>query len=438
MRKVDAWVGLPMCLLLDGWRKLWSIFRTSDSSNSAPGRRGILFVKLAEQGSTVLAYPALQRAVEMVGRENVYFLVFEQNRFILDAMEVIPPENVVSIPADGIWSTMVQTLKAVFRLRRMRLDAAIDLEFFARSSAILSYLSGATRRVGLHAFAGGGPWRGHLMTHPVLYNPHFHTAQVFLGQVEALDQPAGRLPALDLVPRPLADLPRGRYQPDAEVQERARSILQEVCGQSDVPRLVLLNANCSDLLPLRKWDEPNYVDLARRLLDALPDLHIAFTGAPAEAPKVAGLVQEIDSPRCHSLAGKTTIRELLAIYGLSSVLVTNDSGPAHFATLTPIHIVTLFGPETPALFRGLSEGTRILWAGTACSPCVSAYNNRVSTCRDNVCMQRISVDQVFATITRILHEQEASPWQVLVPKSRVEQPSAVEWKEPKPAAEADS
>ena len=30
-------------------------------------------VKLAEQGATVLAYPALRRAVEMVGRENVYF-----------------------------------------------------------------------------------------------------------------------------------------------------------------------------------------------------------------------------------------------------------------------------------------------------------------------------------------------------------------------------
>jgi hypothetical protein len=37
----------------------------------------VLFVKLAEQGSTVLAFGAILRAVERVGSENVYFLVFE-------------------------------------------------------------------------------------------------------------------------------------------------------------------------------------------------------------------------------------------------------------------------------------------------------------------------------------------------------------------------
>ena len=36
----------------------------------------------------VLAYPAILRAIEMVGRQNVYFVIFEDNRFILDAMEI--------------------------------------------------------------------------------------------------------------------------------------------------------------------------------------------------------------------------------------------------------------------------------------------------------------------------------------------------------------
>ena len=41
----------------------------------------------------VLAYPAILRAIEMVGRQNVYFVVFEDNRFIFDAMEIIPCVN---------------------------------------------------------------------------------------------------------------------------------------------------------------------------------------------------------------------------------------------------------------------------------------------------------------------------------------------------------
>ena len=32
------------------------------------------------------------------------------------------------------------------------------------------------------------------------------------------------------------------------------------------------------------------------------------------------------------------------------MLVTNESGPTHFATLTPIRVVALFEPETPALY----------------------------------------------------------------------------------------
>jgi hypothetical protein len=36
---------------------------------------------------------AILRAIEMVGRENVYFVIFEDSRFILDAMEIIPCVN---------------------------------------------------------------------------------------------------------------------------------------------------------------------------------------------------------------------------------------------------------------------------------------------------------------------------------------------------------
>jgi ADP-heptose:LPS heptosyltransferase len=80
--------------------------------------------------------------------------------------------------------------------------------------------------------------------------------------------------------------------------------------------------------------------------------------------------------------------------------VTNDSGPAHFAVLTPVRTVTLFGPETPTLFAARTPRNTPLWVGLACSPCVNAFNNRQSSCRDNICMQAISVEQVFAAVVQ--------------------------------------
>ena len=84
------------------------------------------------------------------------------------------------------------------------------------------------------------------------------------------------------------------------------------------------------------------------------------------------------------------------------MLVTNDSGPAHFASLTPVHTVVLFGPETPLLFGSLAPATTIIWKQLACSPCVSVFNHRLSPCDNNRCMQLITVDEVCAAVDRAL------------------------------------
>jgi len=397
MRKVDRCVGMPICLVLTLVRKVNDLFRSIQPS---PIRR-ILFVKPAEQGATVLAYPAIKQAVERVGRENVFFLVFEENRFILDVMGVIPEQNVITIPTDNIFTVVRGVLAAVRKIRKLHIDAAIDCEFFARSSAILTYLSGAAVRVGFHAFFGEASYRGDLMTHRLSYSPFLHANQMFQMMVAALDFPADQLPALNLTaPRIDARLPQFKAC-EAEI-EQFKDVLRQATGCRKVPPLVLLNANCSDLLPLRRWPSENYVELASRLLARYPRIHIAFTGAPAEAHAASRLVGQINSERCTNLAGKTTLRQLLILYTLSEVLVTNDSGPAHFATLTPIDVVTLFGPESPALFAAHNPRNHVFWAGLVCSPCVNAYNDRQSACRNNVCMRRISVDQVFEEVCGIL------------------------------------
>src|SRR5436189_4533741 len=109
---------------------------TGGTSGPRPVQR-ILFVKFAEHGSTVLAYPAIRRAIEMVGRENVYFVVFEDNRFILDAMEVIPDGNVITIATRTPFALAAGALQAVLQARKIGIDAVVDLEFLTRFSAIL-------------------------------------------------------------------------------------------------------------------------------------------------------------------------------------------------------------------------------------------------------------------------------------------------------------
>jgi len=395
IRFADRWLGVPACALLTVWRKLF------DRRSAIGPVEKILFLKLVEQGATVLAYPALKAAAAKVGPENVYFMVLAENRPILDLLGVVPPENIIAVPTGGLLTTLFGMLRAVWRARRERIDSVLDYELFSRASAVLAYLCGARRRVGLHSFHGDGPWRGDLMTHRLGSNPHLHMQTVMSVMVAALDYDPLTLPALGIDTRSFGtDLMR--FEPTPSEREEVVRVIAAAGGAEYGRPLILLNANASDLLPLRKWESGRYVDLAGRLLREFPDVRIAFTGAPSEADAANSLVRSVNDPRCFSLAGKTTMRQLIVLYTLSDILVTNDSGPAHFASLADIDVVTLFGPETPAVFGVKGPRSHIIWAGLPCSPCVNAANNRESACTNNLCMQSIAVEQVCGKVRTLL------------------------------------
>ncbi len=400
---IDRRVSVLVCFGLTLVRKALDLIVPQRCNKTV---KRILFLKLAEQGSTVLAHAAISDAIRRVGRENVFFLVFEENRFILDALGLIPEKNVLTIRTATFGKMITSCLRQLWAVRRLKIDACLDMEFLARSSAALCYLTGARVRVGFHCYFNEGPYRGDLMTHRLNYNAHLHTSLLFLAMVKALDADPGLLPSFP-AELPVEPEPLPQFAFTTQEKTAVEQMLRRELGV--IPRLILLNANASDLLPLRRWDPENYVELARRLLHEFPEIFVGFTGAPEEAEKTAAIVQEVDSPRAVCFAGKTTLRQLLILYSFAEVLVTNDSGPAHFAALTPIDTVTLFGPETPLLFRAITPRSHVVWLGLPCSPCVNAFNNRQTACTDNQCMRKISVEQVFSIVCHVYKNRRTHP-----------------------------
>ncbi|HUB65906.1 MAG TPA: glycosyltransferase family 9 protein [Candidatus Methylacidiphilales bacterium] len=404
LQAIDYRVGVPVCWTLTWLRRAASLgrfFRPENSRKDEPLKK-ILFVKLAEQGSTVLAYDAFKTAGKKVGRENVYLLVFEENRFIADLLELIPRENVLTIETESAFAMVASSWRCLRYIRRLKIDACVDMEFFSRLPAAFAFLTGAKRRVGYHTYFGEGPYLGDLFTHRVLYNSHLHASTSFSSLVHALDADPTQFPTFAQAPPPSQAPPL--FCPGQDEMRQVEEILARE-GRAPGERMIVLNANASDLLPLRRWDGKNYIMLAKRLLEKFPEMRIVFSGSGAEQAVISDLVREVDSKRCRCLAGQTTLRQLMILYRMSEILITNDSGPAHFAMLTGIDVLTLFGPETPRLFAPPGPRSHAIYLGLACSPCVNAYNNRQTACRNNICMKNITVDQVFETACRIYLER---------------------------------
>lgn len=274
----------------------------------------------------------------------------------------------------------------------------IDLELFSRYSALLTGLSGANNRIGYHAFHNEGLYRGELLTHKVAYNAHMHIAKNFIALINAalaekVEHPYSKTLISDSeIKLAKVELSGGELEP---MRARVREDYKDY--DPELHRIVLINPNASELLIQRRWMPERYAEVMRRILAENDDVLVLITGAPNERDEAAALKGEVNNERCINFAGRVKFAELPALYTISAMMLSNDSGPGHFSAVTDMPTFVIFGPETPALYGSLGNSTPI-YAGLACSPCVSASNHRKTPCNDNVCIQVITEDKVMATI----------------------------------------
>lgn len=408
IRAIDKWVGIPACFIVSNTFRVFDrlkYWRRHEPPQGTTSKR-MLFIELSEMGSAILAYPTMNYLLRRYPGAELYFLVFEQNRFSVDILNVIPAERVLTIDIRSPLHFLFSTLKAMAAMRRAKLDTVFDLELFSRFSSLLSGFSGARMRVGYGKYHEEGLYRGSFMTHRVLYNPHQHMARNFLALAKSIER-EGEYPLVkEAITEP--DLVYPSYQSaesDLSNLKGRLSAINPVVNEAE--HLVLLNPNAGDLLPVRAWPVENYGALAQRIIEQFNAVIIVI-GLKGASRDAARILSHVGPERCIDFTNKTSFKDLFDLLNLADVLVTADGGPAHFAGLTAIKNIVLFGPETPVLYAPFGRNKTCLFAGLSCSPCLSAYNHRKTSCTDPKCMTAITVDEVFDNVSVSLSDSGTS------------------------------
>ena len=391
-RWVDRVLGPPLCWLVT------LLHRLHGAETTPRDVRRILIIVLSEMGALVLTRPMFDRLREKHPAATFYVLCSAQNRSVLDLLELVPAEQVITIRSGSLAVFASDTVRAVRRMRALRLDAVLDLELFARVSAILAGLSGARIRVGFHRFTQEGLYRGDIMNRPVLYNPYQHVAQQFVTLAEAVgstDVPtAKRL----VSPLPLR-LPPMVLRPN-EIETARDALYRHHPAIAGRPLVFLCPG--AGLLPIRAWPVASFSVVAHDLIGR--GYAVAIVGVDEDRELAQTIQRACKSPACVDLTGYTeTVRDVAVLLHLGVLLITNDGGTGHFASLTPIASIVLFGPETPVLYGSLSARAVNLHKPLSCSPCLTAYNHRRSPCDgNNVCLKSISPEEVLAVANKLL------------------------------------
>jgi ADP-heptose:LPS heptosyltransferase len=414
-RMLDRWIGQWLCAMVSFWvwispnkAKLGRAVRHSQPGKQTNEPVRVLVILLSEMGSVVLAKGLFDTLRERIPGVDIHVLQLRRNQSVLKLLGFVPKANLHAIDDGSLGSFVRSTWHTLRHLRRLRLNGAVDCELFSRVSTLLAYGSGATWRIGFDPYTQEGLYRGRLHNVPVPYNPYMHISQQFVGLawacVEALahratQDEAGLGPTQPINRWMLPPVPTGvpvlPLEPSKQAAFEARLRHDFSVWMAQSKRVLLCVSGGA--LPIRAWPQAHYVALAQGLL--AKGCGVGLVGLPQDTPQAQEVLAQLEGK--DSLAIDMTgythnLEELLMLFHHAHLLVTNDGGPGHFASLTPIQTLMFFGPETSRLYGPISARATALELGLACSPCLSAYNHRDSFCDgDNQCLKRITPQTVL-------------------------------------------
>lgn len=394
-RKLDFWLGIPVCALVSFFVCCRAFIRREKKETRSVKR--VLFIKLSELGAIILSYPLIKAIKTDFPSAELFFVTFHKNKGVFKLLDgIIPERNVLYIRDDSLILFVADTVKVLYTVRKARIDASFDLEFFSRFSAILSCFSGAWLRAGFYAYAFEGLYRGNFLTHKVQYNPFLHAAKNYLAFRQAAGESRKDTPELkEKIEDEEIIFPT--YSPDKKVREKIAVKLSEAGGRVHRGERIFLINPGEGVLPLREWLLDHFIELCRLILED-KDARIVVIGTQGALPKTRVLLAALADNRCVSLVGKTGLDELLELCTCAEALISNDCGLAHLAMLTPVKKFIFFGPESPRVFGPYGDNIRIFYSGKPCSPCLSVFNHRRSLCGDNVCLKSILPRHVYAAV----------------------------------------
>lgn len=122
---------------------------------------------------------------------------------------------------------------------------------------------------------------------------------------------------------------------------------------------------------------------------------VVVTGGPGEAAIAADIAAAMTVPAL-VMAGKTSVRELMALIKRCDFFITNDSGPMHIAAAFSVPLVAVFGPTDHTTTSPWSDRAAIVRRDTDCAPCL------LRECpTDHRCMTAVTMTDVVAAAERL-------------------------------------
>jgi heptosyltransferase II len=339
-------------------------------------------------GDAVMTIPAL-RAIKH-GRPDAHVTVLVPAK-LADIYRLIPEvdEIIAFPPIKG--KGLLKTIRGIFHVftvsRMVKRHAPFDAGILFPNSirtAVELWLTGIERRVG---FPGHNP-RAYLLNQVLRDKkrkkkdgpapPPIHQVNHYLRLAEFV----GARPDMGfIVAKSEAETP--------EEKPRASVV---------VPRVRIAVCPGAEYGAAKRWLPERFAEVMRAV-DREYETDWYLVGTAKDFPVADDIAKRASLPTVENTCGKTTLAQLIRLLRSCHVLVTNDTGTMHLASLLGVRTVSIFGSTEPLLTGPLGPGHVVLRHQVECSPCF------LRDCPlDFRCMKAIEAIEVSAAICSIIDE----------------------------------
>jgi heptosyltransferase I len=346
----------------------------------------ILIVKLSAIGDVIHTLPALNAIRDHFPDGHITWLVEEAAAPILEGHEALDrvlisrrKRWIQGLRGPDRWKVLGEMGRFIRALRDTRYDMIFDFQQLLKSGVLVAFAKG-NLKIG---FDKGMQHmeKSYLFSNrrvPAVSMEH-HALKRYLMLVEAAGIPvrsiAYHLPVT------------------ARDREAVSDLLEHRGGAIRGGALIAINPMAQ--WETKLWSNDRFAALADRLAEA-HGFEVVFTGGPGDEPMVGDILSRMRTPAV-DLAGRTSLKQLAALYERVRCVITTDTGPMHLAAAMGAPVLALFGPTAPWRTGPFGPGHRVISLGLGCSPCFKRRCRR----QDRFCLMRVGVEDVLAGLRRL-------------------------------------
>lgn len=144
------------------------------------------------------------------------------------------------------------------------------------------------------------------------------------------------------------------------------------------------------------WPTKYFGELARMCAEGL-NARIILLSGPGEEAIAQAVVDRAEVEIIDTRPDRVDLELLKPLIERCNLLVTNDTGPRHYAVALDVPVVVIMGPTDPRWTDSNTEQTVVIRRELDCSPC----HKKVCP-RQHQCMQEIKPAEVFAAAETLL------------------------------------